>query len=149
MRVSLTMPVLRLRLGDEAVRVSLTMPVLGLGHGEEAERGDAVHHPGGGRRPHLSPAPDDGGGFVRRGARVVQDVLGAQRLVRARCGVVGRRAHRLRDVAVRLGLAAQQLAPGVPEQPQQLLLGRGAEGAQQEEEAAVEERRELGPIENQ
>lgn len=57
--------------------------------------------------------------------------------------MVGGGVQGLCHVAVRFGLAAQQLAAAVPQQPGQLSPGRLLEGAVQEEEASVEERREL------
>lgn len=75
--------------------------------------------------------------------RVKDDVLRAQSLVGARRGVVGGRAQRLRNVAVGLGLAAQELTASLPEQPGELVFGRRFKRAQEEKEAAVEERRQL------
>lgn len=118
---------------------------LRVGHGEEAEGGDAVDEPRGRRPPHLpSPHPRPRPSRpVGAAAAVEDDVLRAERLVRARLGVVGGGVQRLGHVAVGFGLAAQQPAAAGPQQPGQLGPGRLLEGAVQEEEAAVEERREL------
>lgn len=57
--------------------------------------------------------------------------------------MVGGGVQGLGHVAVGFGLPAQQLTATVPQQPGQLGPGRLLEGAVQEEETAVEERREL------
>ena len=75
--------------------------------------------------------------------RLKDNVLGAEGLVGARRRVVGGRAQGLCHVAVGLGLPAQELTSSLPEQPGELVLGGRLKGAEEEEEAAVEERREL------
>lgn len=109
-------------------------------HREEAEGCDAVNDPRGRSRPHLPPSH-----HCRpvTSLRVKDDVLCAQSLVRARWRVVGGRAHGLRNVAVRLGLSAQELTSSLPEQPGEFIFGRRLKRAKEEKEAAVEEWRQL------
>lgn len=109
-------------------------------HREEAEGCDAVNDPCGRSRPHLPPSH-----HCRpvTSLRVKDDVLCAQSLVRARWRVVGGRAHGLRNVAVGLGLSAQELTSSLPEQPGELIFGRRLKRAEEEKEAAVEEWRQL------
>lgn len=78
--------------------------------------------------------------------RVKDDVLGAEGLVGARQRVVGGGAQGLRHIAVGLGLPAQELSPSFPQQLGELVFGNRLEAAEQEEETAVEERRELRKI---
>lgn len=75
--------------------------------------------------------------------RIKEDVLCAQGLVGARRRVVGGRAQCLRHVAVGLGLSDQELTSSLPEQPGELVFGWRLKRAEEEEEAAVKERRQL------
>lgn len=74
---------------------------------------------------------------------IKDDVLCAQGLVGARRRVVGGRAQCLRHVAVGLGLSDQELTSSLPEQPGELVFGWRLKRAEEEEEAAVKERRQL------
>lgn len=109
-------------------------------HRKEAEGRDAVDDPRGRSRPHLPPSH-----HCRpvTSLRVKDDVLCAQSLVGAWWRVVGSRAHGLRNVAVGLGLSAQELTSSLPEQPGQLVFGRRLKRAEEKKEAAVEEWRQL------
>lgn len=116
-------------------------------HWKEGEGSDAVDEPRGRRPPHL-PLPHTCTCCRRPAAAaaasgIEDDVLSAERLVRARLGVVGGGVEGLGHVAVGFGLPGQQLAATGLQQPEQLGPGRLLEGAVQEEETAVEERREL------
>ena len=62
--------------------------------------------------------------------------------------MVGGGAQGLGDVAVWLGLPAQDLTPSLPDELQQVALVRTLEGAQQEEEAAVEQPGKLRGMKN-
>lgn len=109
-------------------------------HRKEAEGCDAVNDPRGRSRPHLPPSH-----HCRPVTPlwVKDDVLCAQSLVGARWCVVGGRAHGLRNIAVGLGLSAQELTSSLPEQPGELVFGRRLKRAKEEKEAAVEEWRQL------
>ncbi|TNN77403.1 hypothetical protein EYF80_012367 [Liparis tanakae] len=107
---------------------------------EEPEGCDAVDEPGGGGRPHLT---SPGHGRLVRGLGGKEDVLGAEGLVGAGQRVVGSGTQGLRHIAVGLGQPAQELTSSFPEQLGELVFGRRLEGAEEEEETAIEERREL------
>lgn len=114
--------------------------LIGVWHREEAKRCDAVNDPGGGSRPHLPPSDHC---RPESSLLVIDDVLGAQGLVGAWLGVVGCCVQSLRHVAVWLGLAAQKLSTSFSQQLGELVFGWSLEGAEEEEETAVEERRKL------
>lgn len=69
--------------------------------------------------------------------------MSAERLIRVGPSVIRRRRYRLSHVAVGFGLPAEQLASSCLHQLHQLVSGRLVERAEQVEEAAVEERRQL------
>lgn len=113
---------------------------LGVRHRKEAEGCDAVNDPRGWSRPHLPPSHHC---WPVTSLQVKDDVLCAQSLVGARWRVVGGRAHGLRNVAVGLGLSAQELTSSLPEEPGELVFGRQLKRAEEEKKAAVEEWRQL------
>jgi len=107
---------------------------------EEPEGCDAVDEPGGGGWPHLT---SPGYGRLVKGLGGKDDVLGAEGLVRAGQCMVGSGTQGLCYIAVGLGLPAQELTSSFPEQLGELVFGRHLEGAEEEEETAIEERWEL------
>lgn len=107
---------------------------------EKSERCDTVDDPGGRGRPHF--APPNHRGLVRTLA-VKDDVLGAEGLVGSRQSVVGGSTEGLSDITVGFGSPTQQLTSSVAEQLGQLLFSVRLKRAQEEEEAAVEQRRQL------
>lgn len=113
-------------------------------HREEAEGCDAVDEPGGGSWPHLS-SPHHYRSV--RALGIKDDVLCAEGLVGAWQRVVGGCTQGLCHIAIRLGLPAQELTSSLPEQLGELIFGWRLKGAEEEEETAIEERRELQKFE--
>lgn len=109
-------------------------------HGEEAEGCDAVYEPCGGSWPHLTSPHDC---RLVRALGVKDNVLCAEGLIRAWQRMVGSSTQGLCHIAVGLRLPAQELTSSLPDQLGDLVFRRRLKGAEEEEETAIEEWREL------